>query len=181
MANFFRKLFSGEPPPQLPFDLEREVAECLQVLPPCAASVVIASPKYSGNYRAEVTVAAHSLADFVEHLNKATSGGTRASEVGRTAFLHWLRKAPATGTTTSYISNPFFEVIGSYVLNFVSNGTATVYCPQCRSAVGNVNRKTRNAEHTGPWSEWTESWRCPNGHLLYTEDHEVHILRRREH
>ena len=151
MASFFRNLFSTEPTPP-PFDLEREVAECLKALPPCAPRVVIASPKYSGNFRAEVTVAAQPLAEFVEHLNMATSGGTRASKVGRTAFLRWLRKAATAGTNTSYIPSNFEEVVSSYVLNFVGNGTATVYCPDCQSAVASVDRRTRNEEHTGPWS-----------------------------
>lgn len=141
MASFFRKLFSTEPPPPPPFDLEREVSACLQALPPCTPRVVIASPKYSGNFRAEVMVAAESLAEFVERLNTATSGGTRASKVGRTAFPRWLRKVARTGMNASYIPPNFVEVVSSYVLNFVRDGTATVYCPDCRSVVADIDMK----------------------------------------
>ena len=179
MSNFFSKLFSNKPAPIPPFDLNRAIAACIHDLPPCAPRVVIASPKYSGNYRAEVIVDSKHLAEFVEHLNSATSGGNIESQVNRTAFPIWLKKANASGTNTSYIPLKFVAVIRDYVLNFVSEGTASVFCPDCQTVVERIDRKTRNDERTGPWSEWTEGWRCPSGHLLYTEDHEIHIQRRR--
>ena len=178
MANFLRRLLGGDPPSP-PFDVESEVSKLLAALPPCAARVVVASPRYSGGYRCEVTVAAKDLAPFVEGLAKSTFGGSRQSQVGRAAFPRWLRSAGTVGTSTSYLPSSFVDVVSSYVLNFVNDGSATVYCPDCKTPV-QINQQTRNHQVSGPWSEWTDGWHCQRGHLLYAEDHELHILRRRE-
>ena len=179
MTNFFSKFFSIKPAPPPAFDLKLAIAECIHDLPPCAPSVVIASPKYSGNYRAEVIVDSKHLADFIEHLNSATSGGNIESQVNRAAFPIWLRKANNSGKNNSYIPLKFVKIIHDHVLNFVTDGTASVFCPDCQTVVKKIVRENRNDKRTSPWSEWTEGWRCPSGHVLYTEDHEIHILRRR--
>jgi hypothetical protein len=179
MASFFRRILGWTKPAPPPFNLEREVAELLATLPPCGARVVVASPRYSGNYRCEVTVTALTLAPFVAKLSRSTFGGTRQSQIGRAVFPRWLSDAPREGSNTSYLPPLFVQQIASYVGNLVEDGSANVYCPDCRRFVDDVEMQSRNREVRGPWSEWTEGWRCPEGHILYTKDQEVHILRSR--
>ena len=81
---------------------------------------------------------------------------------------------------TSYLPASFAEVIDAYVLNFIKDGISDIHCKECGRSTADIEPATRNHKVTGPWSEWTDAWRCQAGHLLYTEDHEIHILRRRE-
>lgn len=161
-------------------DLEAEADALLRRLQPCAPQIVVASPRYSGNYRCEVIVETSRLAPFVEHLVSGTVGGNRKSKIARLAFPKWLRSQATTDTATSYLPAGFVDVISAYPLNFVMDGTASVYCPDCDDIVDKVNTSVRNRQQAGPWSEWTSGWCCPLGHLLYVEDHELHILRRSE-
>jgi len=178
MPSFFQKLLGGKTVPAAP-SVEQEVLATLAALPPCGGRVVIASPRYSGNYRCEVTMPALKLAEFVEHLNSSTFGGNFQQRVARSALPKWLRCAEAVDRTTSYLPALFFDVVSSYVGNFVADGSASVYCPDCKKVIAGVVNQARNRQQSGPWSEWTVGWKCPAGHLLYTEDHEMHVLRRR--
>lgn len=179
MVGFFRKLLGGEPPSP-PFDRDAQATQLLSALPPCTQYVVVASDKYSGKYKCEVTVNATDIAPFVKSLADSTFGGSRESQVARAAMPLWLSRASPNDGKTSYLPASFAEVTDAYVLNFIKDGIADIYCHECRKSIADIKSATRNRKVTGPWSEWTDAWRCQAGHLLYTEDHELHILRRRE-
>ena len=178
MIGFFRKLLGGEPPP--PFDRDAQVTQLLAALPPCTQYVVVASDKYSGKYRCEVTVSATDIETFVKSLAESTFGGSRESQIARAAMPRWLKSASPNDGKTSYLPASFAEVIDAYVLNFIKDGISDIHCKECGRSTADIEPATRNHKVTGPWSEWTDAWRCQAGHLLYTEDHEIHILRRRE-
>ena len=169
---FFANLFGKSSPP---FDAQAEAAKLLDVLPPCSQSVVVASPRYSGNYRCEVSVPALRLTVFVRRLGESTFGGSQESQVVRAAMPLWLERASLDGKT-SYMPQDFFENINAYVLNFIKDGNAEIYCNDCGTVIRDLKEQTRNESRSGPQSEWTSSWRCPSGHLLYTEDHEVRFI-----
>jgi hypothetical protein len=176
MAGFFRKMFGATS--QAPsFDPENEAAKLLAILPPCSQNVVVASDRYSGKYRCEVSVPASHLMPFVEKLVSSTIGGSQESRVARIALPRWLRSASTDDGKSSYLPPQFVDILDVYVLNFIMNGVADIYCKDCGKKIDYINQNDRNQQGGGPWSEWTSSWRCPEGHLLYTEDHELHILR----
>lgn len=168
----FGKLFGNSPPP---FDRDAAITALLSTLPPCTQHVVVASHRYSGNYRCEVTVPAEYLADFARRHAERTIGGSRESEVARVAMPIWLTRA-SRDDKSSYMPQPFVKNVDAYVLNFIKDGSASVHCNDCGAVVREFQEQTRNESRAGPWSEWTSSWRCPHGHLLYTEDHEVHFV-----
>ena len=171
-VGFFANLFGKSSPP---FDAQAEAVKLLDVLPPCSQNVVVASPRYSGNYRCEVSVPAHRLTVFVRRLGESTFGGSQESQVVRAAMPLWLERASLDGKT-SYMPQDFFENINAYVLNFIKDGNAVIYCNDCGTVIRDLKEQTRNESRSGPQSEWTSSWRCPSGHLLYTEDHEVRFI-----
>ena len=179
MVGFFRRILGGQPPSP-PFDREAQATLLLASLPHCTQYVVVASDKYSGKYRCEVTVSATDIAPFVKSLAESTFGGSRESQVARTAMPRWLSRASPNDGKTSYLPTSFAGITDAYVLNFIRDGVADVYCKECRGNIADIKSDTRNRKVTGPWSEWTNEWRCKSGYLQYTEDHEMHILRRRE-
>ena len=177
MTNFLRRLLRGPSSPPSQHDLESESARLLATLPPCAPLVVIASHRYSGNFRCEVTMPATVLGPLVAKLSQSTFGGTTEMRIARLAFPQWLRTAPQEGSTTSYLPPLFVRQIAPYVDDFVVDRVATVICPDCGGAIREVHMGSRNREVRGPWTEWTDGWRCALGHLLYTKDQEAHFLR----
>lgn len=179
MVGFFRKLLGGEPRNPA-FDCEAQAAQMLSALPPCTQYVVVASDKYSDKYNCEVTVNAADIAPFVQTIAKSTSGGSRESQVARAAMPRWLSKASPNDGKTSYLPASFAEVTDAFVLNFITDGIAGIYCNECRKSIVDIQSATSNRKVTGPWSQWTDEWRCQAGHLLYQEDHEVHFIRRRD-
>lgn len=179
MIGLFRKLFGGDQASP-PFDRAAQAMQFVAALPPCTQYIVVASDKYSGQYRCEVTVSAMDIAPFVKSLACATSGGSWESQIARIAMPIWLNQASRNDGKTSYLPASFVEVVEAYVLNFINDGIASIYCKECGRNTTDIESTTRNHKTTGPWSEWTEAWRCQAGHLLYTADHEIHILRRAE-
>lgn len=179
MVSFFRK-FLGGTPRTAPFDHQAQARQALESLPPCTQYVVIASSKYSGKYRCEVTVAAADIAPFMKNVAASTFGGSKQSQVARTALPVWLANASFNDGKTSYLPRMFADELDFYVLNFIKEGIATVFCNDCGLSIDEVQTSIRNRQVTGSWSEWTDSWKCQAGHVLYTEDQEMHILRRRE-
>jgi hypothetical protein len=176
-VGFFSKLFGSEKKAE--FDLQEEVAKLLKELPPCTSVVVIASPRYSGSYRAEVFAEASTLADFFERLASSTFGGSQSAQVARVAMPIWLRAgAKHHGSGPSYLPTSFFSQVSTYVQDFVSRGEAAVHCPDCNTVVSGVKTNRRNEQGNALHSEWTTEWRCPDNHLLYTEDHEIDWVRR---
>ena len=169
----FRKLFERQPR----FDPAEGARVLLASLPPCTEHVVVGSPRYSGNYRCEVTVSSTFLAEKTRRDAESTFGGSSEQKIARIAMPMWLERASHPDGRTCYMPPSFVENIDVWVANFVRDGVARVYCPDCGAFVSDLEKSTRNQRTAGPWSEWTSSWRCRNGHLLYAEDHEVHILR----
>jgi hypothetical protein len=178
VLGFFQKLLSGKPPSP-PTCSVAQATQVLDSLPPCTQYVVVASEKYSGKYRCEVTVTASDIAPFIKNLCDSTFGGTKESQLARFAMPRWLGRASLNDGKISYLPASFVEIADPYVLNFIKDGIADVYCKECGKSVVDIKSATRHRKVTGPWSEWTDAWRCQAGHLLYTEDHEIHIMRSR--
>lgn len=174
---FFSKLFGSTKKAE--FDVQGEAEMLLKELPPCTSFVVIASPRYSGSYRAEIVMKAATLANFFEKLSQSTFGGSQSAQVARMAMPIWLRAgAKHPGAGPSYLPTAFFKQVSTYVQDFVSRREATVHCPDCNATVSGVKSTRRNVQSNALHSEWTTEWRYPENHLLYTEDHEIDWARR---
>ncbi len=176
MIGFLNRLFGGGPL----FDLDGETSKLLASLPPCSEHVIVASDRYSQKYRCEVQVPTSKLEPFVRHLTESTFGGSKESQVARKAMPRWLQAASLTDSKASYLPTAFVDILDAYVLNFIRDGIATVTCKECGCAITDIDEEAENRKVSGSWSEWTSRWHCPKGHLLYTEDHDVHIFRRIE-
>lgn len=170
MTGIFSRLFLRDPP----FDEKAEARKLLHALPPCSKFVVIACPKYSHHYRCEVVMAARDLLAFAERARESTFGGTYASRTAREALPEWLRNA-ADSDSTSYMPLDFAAEVQSYVLNFIHDRSAKVFCPDCKSYTDSMVEKRSNERSYGPsiepTSEHTSTWECPVGHHLYEEHH----------
>jgi len=176
--SFFRNLFGKKRDPEL--DLEKTVGEYLLNLPRCSKDVVIISPKYGEtHYTCEIIVEAIDLLPWAEHHAEATWSSNQEEQAAKKALPLWLRGADSNNNTTSYVPHFMYEVLRPYVLNFVNDGATRIYCLECDSFVADVNMEKLDEKRTGGWSWWTDVWKCPQGHQLYYEEHELHLNIRR--
>lgn len=178
MIGFIKKLFGREEPPS--FDIEKVVGRYLLNLPPCSAKIVVASPKYGDqHYRCELIVDADGLLPWAEHHAQAVWSSDQEEQAARQALPVWLRGANLSDPALTYVPTYFVEVLRPYALNFINEGISEVFCPVCRQVVEDIVMKKLNERREGTWSWWTDEWYCPKGHLLYREDHELHLHLRR--
>lgn len=176
--SIFGKLFNRNKKPE--FDIEKAVGEYLLKLPRCGEYVVIVTPKYGEtHYTCEIVVAAEDLLPWAEHHADAVWSSNQEEQAARKALPIWLRGAASTENSTSYVPHFMYEVLRPYVLNFVNEDSAQIYCLECQSIVTDISMEKINEKQAGDWSWWTDIWTCPKGHRLYYEEHELHIHRRR--
>lgn len=174
--SFISKLFKSKMPE---VDIEKAVGEYLLKLPRCNRNVVIVSPKYGEtHYTCEIVVAADDLVPWAEH-HADTWSSNQEEQAARKALPIWLHGAKSEDNSASYVPHFMYEVLRPYVLNFVNDDIAHIYCLECQSFVSYVQMEKLNEKREGGWSWWTDVWRCHKGHQLYYEEHELHMLLRR--
>lgn len=179
---FISKLFKRNKEPEFDikkepeFDMEKAAGEYLLKLPRCKRNVVIVSPKYGeAHYTCEIVVAAEDLLTWAEHHAGAVWSSDQEEQAARKALPIWLRGANSAENSSSYVSHFMYKVLRPYVLNFVNDGSANIYCLECQSFVAGVQMKKLNEKSAGNWSWWTDIWTCPGGHQLYYEEHELEV------
>lgn len=162
-----------------PFDLEKAVSSYLLKLPRCSKKVVIMSPKYGqADYSCEIVMAAEDLMPWSEHHADAVWSLSQEVQIARKALPLWLREANLKDDSASYVHHFIYEVLRPYVSDFISDGTASIYCTECQSFVADVKMEKLNYKKAADWSWWTDVWTCPKGHQLYYQEQELHIRRR---
>lgn len=173
--SFISKFFKRKVEP--PFDIEKAVGDYLLKLPLCSKNVVIVSPAYGEeHYSCEIIMAATDLLPWAEAHASAVWGSVREEQAARKALPLWLQAANIDDSK-SYIPHFMYKVLRPYVLNFVKDGTAEIYCPECQSLVSDIVMNKLDETRAAGWSWWTDVWTCPKGHQLYFEKHDMHVHR----
>lgn len=180
MAGFFKKLFGIHSAPP-PFDPESEISKLLALIPQCSQYVIVASNLYAKNYRCEVLVPATRLIPFAEiHASSVIDYCCCESDVAKVALLKWLHSASTNDGKLSYLPPPFVSIFNGFITDFINDGSAKIYCLECGHAIDHIDREEQNRITSGgTWACWTEVWLCPEGHLIYKQEHEMHFMRRR--
>jgi len=149
----FRKLFGTSAPP---FDPDLAAASLVNSLPRARS---MSSSLHTGT-RGTIGVGSLSpaeyLADFARRYAERTIGGSHESEAARVAMPTWLSRASRDGKS-SYMPLPFVQNVDAYVLKFIKDGAASVYCNDCGAVVREFQEQSRNVSRAGPWSEWTSA------------------------
>lgn len=175
MLSILNKFLHRNDPP--PFDTEKAVGKYLLEMPRCTARVVVASPRYDDkHYYGEIIVDAEGLLPWSEHHATAAWSSRRDEQAARQALPIWLRGADRSDRTPTYPPEPFIAVLEPYTLDFIQKGIAEIICLECGGIPCDVTRNKSNERSAGrSWHWWTDDWRCEQGHLIYHEDHEMHL------
>jgi hypothetical protein len=87
----------------------------------------------------------------------------------------WLRGFDSSNLIPSEIPSAFSHVLRPYILDFIHNDIAAVTCVDCGCIINDIAMTRKNDRRVMTWSWWTDEWYCPEGHLLYRQDHELHL------
>jgi len=176
--NFISKLFGKKPEPEL--DLEKAVGKYLLNLPRCHKNIVIVSPEYDKTHHTcEIIMSAETLLPWAEQHADAVWSTDQEVQAARNALPIWLRGFDTSTNTTSYVPHFIYKVLEPYILKFVNDGTAKIFCLECQSYITDVHMDKLDEKNIGGYSQWKDVWKCPQGHMLYQEEHEMHISTRR--
>jgi hypothetical protein len=160
------------------FDIKKRVDEYLLKLPQCSRSVVVVCQKYQEtHYRCEIEVAAEKLLPWAVNHSYTVSSTHLEEQAARIALPVWLSRKNSQENSSSYIPFLMHKVLRPYVLDFISDGIADVYCIECNSYVTDIYMQKLDKKKLGGWSSWSDDWRCPVGHQLYHEEQELHFYR----
>ncbi len=179
MIEFAKRLLKRKETP--PFDLGKAADRCLLDLQSCTAKVVVMSPRYGDqHYQCEVIADTARLITWVEHHILTVSHLHPVEKAVTHALPVWLREADMNNTLPSHVTPQVVGVLRPWILDLVNQKIAEVVCPTCQQIVENITMKKLNERRDGTWSLWTSEWLCQYDHLLYREDHEIHLHRSRQ-
>jgi len=177
--DFFRTLFCKKREPE--FDLEKTVGNYLLTLPRCTKNIVVVSPEYGdAHYACEVTVEVKDLLPWAEHHAEKSWFLDDEMQAALKALPLWLRGAESSSNSASYIPQFMHKVIEPYVPKFAEEGKTKIFCYECQASVADVQMEKFDQKDLGDWYWWTSVWKCPQGHQLYYEEHEMHVIRKKK-
>lgn len=163
-----------DPPP---FNIEQRVGAYLMTLPRCTRNVVVASPRYQdSHYRGEVWADAAQILPWLEHHAKNVWSVGGEEQAARLTLPLWLRGADLDNPQPTYLPPYFVQVLDHYVLDLVHRGWVSFWCTDCLEHHQYICIDERDYQRTGGLSFWTSEWRCAQGHQLYHQEHELHLL-----
>lgn len=170
----FNKLFSKNKEPE--FNLEEAVGEYLLKLPQCSKDVLIISPSYAEtHFTCEISVEAEDLLPWAEHHADAVQSFNPEEQAARIALPLWLRASNVSDNSVSHIPYYMQMVVEPYVQNFIQDGTVKFFCFECQSFISDIKMEKLDESRVVNNSYWTDFWTCPNGHILYQKEQEMHF------
>lgn len=185
VANIFKilmsKLFHTRSEDERAIDeVECAVDSVMRDLPRCSQSVITASPAYGDPHlKGDVIADTRKLLDWLEAATGESGYWSLQEKVARSALKTWLKAADTMNEVPTSIHSSMTAFLQSHTYEFVKSGIASVYCRQCELLWTEILMNTLNKRDEGPYSYWTDDWRCPRNHVLYYADRELHILRRK--
>jgi len=171
---FIKKLFRKEL--EIEPSVEEFVGKYLLELPPCAKYVLVSNPRYGEtHYTCEIYIEAKKLLPWSENHSINTCSLDHRTQGARMALPIWLRGANDNHNAVSQIPYGMYEVLRPYILNFINDGIAKIYCLECKSYESNIEMVNDSIMQTRGYSHWIDNWSCSKGHKLYHQEHEMHL------
>jgi|SRR5690554_5925354 len=148
--------------------------------PVCTRRVAIAGPAVGDDEpRGDVVV---ETTEFLKRLQVALRRDIDfdgSDEFAAAALPVWLERAKLDVDTVTAVPKPLSSVL--WLINvegLIRDSVAEVFCPDCGRYSAEVRLSTEGREETHSWLRGTRIWRCMQGHTLYRENIELHIMRR---
>ena len=185
IPHYLKKLFSRAYRRQLAAE-ERQselkvlIQEHLEKLPRCEGQILVAtSEDQEEGFFCDVTVPARVLLAWAREDAEKTVIQNVSAQAAREALPIWLANSTFDTRKVSRLPGGHFGLVEERINDWVTDGTATVYCPECGHEVQDVAIRKANEVQAGrAYFWWTDIWSCPRGHLLRQKDQEIRFILR---
>jgi tetratricopeptide (TPR) repeat protein len=148
----------------------------------CSMKVVIASPRYGGtDYTCEITVDTRDLLPWAKSHASGVWSSNKEAQAATEAFPVWLQEADLLVAEPSYIPHLIYEDLRPWIGNIIRDVPVKIFCFECQCFVDvdSIQKEQKDVSRSaGGWVRGTTIWTCPNGHQLYYDKTEVHLLLR---
>lgn len=178
MLTILKRLFRRDDPPLPTYDVEKAVGAYLLKLPRCSSLIIAVSPKYGDqHHRGELILDVVALLPWAEHHAESVLSSDKEEQAAIRALPLWLRGAALDDSHITYVPHSFAQILRPYAEDFIVKHIGMMACPDCRRVVKNVTMKKLNEHSAGAvLHSWTDEWLCPEGHLLYRQDQQIHMV-----
>lgn len=183
MPHYLKKLFSRAYRRQLAAEerqneLQAQIQEHLATLPRCEGQILVATTENRDEgFFCDVTVPARVLLAWAREDAERTVIQSVSAQAARDVLPVWLANSTFDTRKVSRLPGGHFGLVEVRINDWVTDGTATVYCPECGHEVQDVAITKVNEIQAGRahfW--WTDIWSCPRGHLLRQKDQEIRFI-----
>lgn len=158
------------------FSPQLAAAALLRTLPRSSGRLLVTGSAYGDDrYRGNVVADVEAFLPWIERHARAVVSSSSAEQAARLAFPDWLRNADLSNRSLTHLDAAFRNAIGAWVPDLVGKNIAVVQCLGCELEWHQIKEEKLNQLRGANWSWWTSRWYCPEGHLLYEEDHEMHL------
>lgn len=148
----------------------------LRTLPQSSGRLLVAGSAYGDNrYRGNVVADVEAFLPWIDHHARAVVSSSSPEQTARLVFPEWLRNADLSNRSLTHLEAAFRNAIDAWVPDLIGKNIAVVHCLECETEWRQINNEKRNQVRAANWSWWTSRWYCPEGHLLYEENHEMHL------
>jgi hypothetical protein len=141
---------------------------------PCSRWILLRGPAIrSLHHRGTLLVEATSILDWAKaHAQRVWSSDSGIQST-RHSLPFWIEGAVKEDETVTIPSEEILDVLQPYDEDFIENAVVRLWCPDCKRLHFRVISSTRDDQRIGKRSLWVAEWRCPDGHLVHSEPHEI--------
>ena len=183
MPHYLKKLFSRAYRRQLAAEerqseLQAQIQEHLATLPRCEGQILVATTENRDEgFFCDVTVPARVLLAWAREDAERMVIQSVSAQAAREVLPIWLANSTFDTRKVSRLPDGHFSLVEERINDWVTDGTATVYCPECGHEVQDVAITKANEMRAGrAYYWWTDIWSCPRGHLLRQKDQEIRFI-----
>lgn len=162
------------------FNINQAAKMSLDRISTCTRYVAVIFPKFNEiSYNCIMIVDSTNLLAWSKKLSKSWSSD-KEIEVGKIVLSAWLDNARLDDNSISYVPKFIYNILEPYSLDFLKEGFAMIFCLECREFVSHINYTSISSDSNidkkyGGWFSFTTIWECPIKHMLYQQDHDIHI------
>jgi len=137
---------------------------------------ILNSPDYDKDFIGTLLIDLTKMYDWsINHAEKTWTSHT-PSQQAKEYFSKWIKDLDPNNNDITLLDEHQREFLKAYDLDFIQNGWFKFWCPTCLAWHTEIIESTKDSEHMGKTSKWTNEWFCPKNHLLVSKMQSIRII-----
>ena len=144
----------------------------------CTRSVLLCGSAYGDlSHRGAYLLDTQAALEWVTKHSTSVWSSQQTQQQAREYMPVWFANPVLDDEHVALLDPEMRGVLMPYILDFYTHGWLSIYCPQCRKNYESVTKTQFDAERNGPYSTWTEEWRCAAGHIVRSKKNEIRYFK----